>query len=135
MWFCSLFALPYEMDLIKSGLSSGHFFCKFYILSIQFKWYYSIFSIKISAELVPSFGELFWLFDNFFNSFLGLWLFNISSICAQDVFDPVKYKVRFLFCDCFSLLFIDTSLSVLQCFLSYHSNRNVILNNFCQNTL
>ena len=43
--------------------------------------------------------------------FLSLRLFNISSIRPRDVLDPVKCKARFLFCDCLSLLSIDT-----QCF-------------------
>ena len=30
----------------------------------------------------------------------------------------IKWKARFLFCDCLSLLFVDTPLSVLQCFSS-----------------
>ena len=51
----------------------------------------SILSIKTCSRLVLSLGELF--------------------------FDPVKFKMRFLFCDCLSLLFIDTPpLSLLQCF-------------------
>ena len=46
----------------------------------------SILSIKTCSRLVSSLGELF--------------------------FDPVKFKMRFLFCDCLSLLFIDTPHSV-----------------------
>ena len=52
----------------------------------------SIFSIKTFSKLVPSFGEVVWPFDDFFVSFLCLRLFNISSICSRDVFDPVKCK-------------------------------------------
>ena len=51
----------------------------------------SIFSIKTFSKLVPSFGEVVWPFGNFFVSFLCLRLFNISSICSRDVFDPVKF--------------------------------------------
>ena len=47
--------------------------------------------------------------------FVCLWLFNISSICPRDVFDPVKCKARFLFFDCLSLLFSDTN----QCFVVF----------------
>ena len=50
-----------------------------------------------------------------FVCFLCLRLFNISSICPRDVFDPVKCKTWLLFCDFLSLLFIDTILSVLHC--------------------
>ena len=52
----------------------------------------SIFSIKTFSKLVSSFGEVVWPFGNFFVSFLCLRLFNISSICSRDVFDPVKCK-------------------------------------------
>ena len=79
---------------------------------------YSIFSIKTSSKLVPSVDQLVWPFGNFFVTFLCLRLFKISSICSRDVIDPVKRKARFLFCDFLSLLFIDTLLSVLQCFSS-----------------
>ena len=54
----------------------------------------SIFSIKTFSKLVPSFGEVVWPFGNYFVSFLCLRLFNISSICSRDVFDPVKCKAR-----------------------------------------
>ena len=61
----------------------------------------SIFSIKTFSKLVPSFGEVVWPFGNFFVSFMCLRLFNISSICSWDVFDPVKCKARDFFATAF----------------------------------
>ena len=88
------------MDLMKIASSSGHFFANFTFLHTinKVQLCCSILFIKTSSKLASSVGELFWPFGNFF--------------------DPVKCKVRFLFCDCLSLLFIDTSLSLLQCFPS-----------------
>ena len=70
----------------------------------------SIFSIKTFSKLVPSFSEVVWPFGNFFVSFLCLRLFNISSICSRDVFDPVKCKARDFFATAFHC-----------CLLKYHS--------------
>ena len=61
----------------------------------------SIPSIKTFSKLVPSFSEVVWPFGNFFASFLCLRLFNISSICSRDVFDPVKCKARDFFAAAF----------------------------------
>ena len=72
----------------------------------------SIFSIKTFSKLVPSFGEVVWPFDDFFVSFLCLRLFNISSICSRDVFDPVKFlrlpfiAVYWYLTQCFALFLI-----------------------------
>ena len=68
------------------------FFCKFYLLSIK------------SSYAAPF--SLLKLLQSWFHP------------SASSVFDPVKFKARFLFCDCLSLLFIDTPLSLLQCFSS-----------------
>ena len=70
-----------------------------------------IFSTKTFSKLVPSFGEVVWPFDNFFISFLCLRLFNISSICLWDVFDPVKRKARDFFATAFHCCLL-----ISQCF-------------------
>ena len=57
------------------------FFCKFYVLSIKFSCTAPFTLLKL----------------------LQSW-FHPS---ASSVFNPVKFKARFLFCDCLSLLFID----------------------------
>ena len=67
-------------------------FCKFYVLSIKFN-YAAPFSL---LKLLQS-----WFHPS-----------------ASSVFDPVKFKARFLFCDCLSLLFINTPLSILLRFSS-----------------
>ena len=74
----------------------------------------SIFSIKTFSRLVPSFGEVFWPFGYFFVSFLCLRLFNISSICSRDVFDPVKCKARGFFATAFHCGLLISHLT--QCF-------------------
>ena len=74
------------------------FFCKFYVLSIRPSCC-SMFPIKTCSKLVPSIGVP-------------------VSIYSRDAFDPLKCKTRFLFCDCLSLMFVDTPLSALQYFSS-----------------
>ena len=110
----SSFALPYEMNLIQSASSSGHFF--FFFLQIlhaisKVQLCCSIFSIKTFSKLVPSFGEVVGPFGNFFVSFLCLRLFNISSICSRDVFHPVKCKARDFFATAFHCCLL-----ISQCF-------------------
>ena len=68
------------------------FFCKFYLLSIK------------SSYAAPF--SLLKLLQSWFHP------------SASSVFDPVKFKARFLFCDCLSLLFINTPLSILLRFSS-----------------
>ena len=120
-WFIIRPTIWNEFDIVCIKLWA--FFSFFFFLQIldaisKVQLCCSIFSIKTFSKLVPSFGEVVWPFGNFFVSFLCLRLFNISSICSPDVFDPVKCKAQGFFCDCLSLLFIEISLSVLQCFSS-----------------
>ena len=81
---------PYHMKWIWYSLHQAlglfFFFCKFYMLSVKFN-YAAPFSL---LKLFQS-----WFHPNFFVSFLCLRLFNISSICSWDVFDPVKCKADF----------------------------------------
>ena len=71
------------------------FLCKFYMLSIKFNYVPPFSLLKL---LHSWFHPPVSLFDPFV-SFLCLRLFNISSTCPRYVFDPVKCKARFLFCD------------------------------------
>ena len=89
--------------IIRNGFDTNcvklwTFFCKFYMLSIKFN-YAALFSLW---KLLQSWFHL----------------------AASSFSDPVKCKTRLLFCDCLSLLFSDTSVSVLQCFSSrsFHSH-------------
>ena len=77
--------------------------------------YCSIFSILklLQSCFHPSAN----LFDPFV-SFLCRRLFNISSTCPRHVCDPVKCKVRFLFCDAFHCCLLGMFYSVLQCLSS-----------------
>ena len=95
VYFCSSFALSYEMDLISLRQALG-IFLQILLAINKIQLCCSIFSIKIFSKLVPSFGELVCPFGNFFVSFLCLRLFDISSICSRDVFDYVKCKAAFV---------------------------------------
>ena len=84
------------------------FFCKFYVINkVQLRC--SIFSIKTSSKLVPSAGELVW--GNFLVFCASCFLAFLPFLREMSL-DSVKFKARLLFCDCLSLLFIDTPLSV-----------------------
>ena len=109
-----VYHLPYHKKWICYELHPALAICKFYMLSIKFSYAAAFFSIKTSSKLVPSVSELVWPFLVTFVCFLCLRLFNISSIRPRAFLNPVKCKARFLFCDYLSLLFIDTTLSVLH---------------------
>ena len=96
--------------------SSDHFFQILHAFN-KVELCCSIFSIQTSWKIVPSDGELVRPFGNVF-VFVPSVVATISSICSRNVFDSAKCKARFLFFDCLSLLFIDTSFIVLQCFSS-----------------
>ena len=117
-WFIIRPTIWNEFDIVCIKLWAFFFFLQILHAISKVQLCCSIFSIKTFSRLVSSFGEVVWPFGNFFVSFLCLRLFNISSICSLDVFDPVKRKARDFLCDCLSLLFFDISLNVLQCFSS-----------------
>ena len=84
------------------------------MLSIKFN-YAAAFSL---LKLLQSwFHPSATLFDPFV-SFQCLRLFNISSTCPRHVFDPVKFKARFLFSDAFHCCLLRIFCSVFQCFSS-----------------
>ena len=115
--FSSSFTPPIRNEFDINYVKLWTFFCRFYMLSIKFNYAASFSVLKLQSWFHPSAGS-FDLWATFLLVFLCLRLFHISFICPQEVFDPVKCKARFLFGDCIWLLFIDTPLSVLQCFLS-----------------
>ena len=87
-WFVFVHHLPFHKKGIWYKLRQAlDIFCEFYVLSIKFN-YAAPFSL---LKLLQS-----WFHPS-----------------LSSVLDPVK--ARFLFCDCLSLLFINTPLSLLQC--------------------
>ena len=91
-WFIIRPTIWNEFDIVCIKLWAFFFFLQILHAISKVQLCCSIFSIKTFSKLVPSFGEVVWPFGNFFVSFLCLRLFNISSICSRDVFDPVKCK-------------------------------------------
>ena len=71
-------------------------------------------ALDIFMQILPAINKVHYTAPFSLLKLLQSW-FHLS---ASSVFDPVKFKARFLFCDSLSLLFIDTPLSLLQCFLS-----------------
>ena len=113
-WFIIHPTIWNEFDIVCIKLWAFFFFLILHATS-KVQLCCSIFSIKTFSKLVPSFGEVVWPFGNFFVSFLCLRLFNIFSFVRETFL--ILWNVKSgIFCNCFSLLFIDISLSVLQCF-------------------
>ena len=98
-WFIIHPSIWNEFDIVCIKLWAFFLQILHAISNVQLCCY--IFSTKTFSKLVPSFGEVVWPFDNFFVSFLCLRLFNISSICSRDVFDPVKSKAQDFFATAF----------------------------------
>ena len=94
-WFIIRPTIWNEFDIVCIKLWAFFFFLQILHAISKVQLCCSIFSAKAFSKLVPSLGEVVWPFGNFFVSFLCLRLFNISSICSWDVFDPVKCKADF----------------------------------------
>ena len=102
-WCIFVHHLPYHKNYTwYTYFKLWIFFRKFCMLSIKFNYAAPFFLLRLVQSCFHSSASSF----------------DIFSISSRDVFDPVKCKALFLFCDCLSLSFIDTSLSILQCFSS-----------------
>ena len=100
-------------------------FCrKLCMLSIKFNLAVPFSPFKLVQSLLHPLASWFYFLMFFFINLLLFYLFDISFICSQDVFDPVKCERWFWFCDCLSSLFIDTLLFCIvfhrQSFRSHH---------------
>ena len=116
-WFIIRPTIWNEFDIVCIKLWAFFFFLQILHAISKVQLCCSIFSIKTFSKLVPSFGEVVWPFGNFLFVFCAFgYLTFLPFVC--DTFLILWNVKRGIFCDYFSLLFIDISLNVLQCFSS-----------------
>ena len=96
-WFIIRPTIWNEFDIVCIKLSAFFFFCKFYMLSVKFNYAAPFSLLKLFQSWFHPSARSFDLLATFLLVFLCLRLFNISSICSRDVFDPVKCKARDFF--------------------------------------
>ena len=110
-WFIIRPTIWNEFDIVCIKLWAFFFFFKFYMLSVKFNYAAPFSLLKLFQSWFHPLVRSFDLLGTFLLVFC-LWLFNISSICSQDVFDPVKCKAQGFF----ATAFIAVSGYLTQCF-------------------
>ena len=103
-WFIIRPTIWNEFDIVCIKLWAFFFSFKFYMLSVKFNYAAPFSLLKLFQSWFHPLVRSFDLLGTFLLVFC-LWLFNISSICSRDVFDPVKCKAQGFFATAFHCCF------------------------------